>query len=186
MNCKRCQKRIHEYLDDVLPPKLRSSVEEHLARCDDCRKALVGERAFTRSTTRLLREGVHSMSLDPEVSHRVVAALESEKPARWIPSDRRNVLLRPALALGAFAVLVIAAFAILRNGQPPAVRRAQPVPEHPKSFIMCMGTTYADAAKTDWIERRLIVEMKNGVDGYLEIIARKPAKPTEREEEEVS
>lgn len=186
MNCKRCQKRIHEYLDDVLPLKLRSSVEEHLAGCDDCRKALAGERAFTRSATRLLREGVHSMSLHPEVSRKVVAALESGAPASRIRGYRKNVVLRPALALGAFAVFVIASFAILRNGQPPAVRRARPVPEHTKSFIMCMGTTYADAAKTDWIERRLIVEMKNGIDGYLEIIAKKPAKPTEQEEEETS
>ena len=80
--------------------------------------------------------------------------------------------------------MVTVAFAILRNHKPPQpIRRAQPAPEHLQSYIMCMGTTYADETKTDWIERCLIVEMKNGVDGYLKIIAKKPPKPTHPKEE---
>ncbi len=186
MNCKRCQKRIHEYLDEALPSKLRTSVGEHLAGCHVCREALDNERTLARSASELLSKRVHSMRLRPDLPRKVVTALESGAPAPRIRGYRRNVVLRPALALGVAAALVIGAFAILRDYQPPRIRSAQPVPEHPKSFVMCMGTTYADATKTDWTERRLIVEMRNGIDGYLEIIARKPAKPTEREEEETS
>lgn len=186
MNCKRCRKRIHEYLDDALPPRVRSSVEQHLGDCDHCRAALAQERQFSGSTADLLRERVHSLRLDPNVSPKIVTALKSGVSAPRIRGYRRNVVLRPALALGIVAALVIAAFAILTDHQPPPSRRAQPIPEHPKSFVMCMGTTYADETKTDWIERRLIVEMKNGIEGYLEVVAKKPAKPTEREEEEVS
>lgn len=184
MNCKRCQKLIHEYLDDALPSGLRSSVERHLGGCDDCREALAAERAFTRSATELLRERVHSMELHPGVSHKVLTALESGSPSPRIRSHRRKVFLRPAMALGVAVVLVTVAFAIFRDHQPPQpLRRVQPVPEHLQSYIMCMATTYADETKTDWIERRLIVEMKNGIDGYLKIIARKPPKPTEPKEE---
>jgi hypothetical protein len=184
MNCKRYQKLIHEYLDDALSSGLRSSIEEHLKACDDCRKAFAQERAFSESATKLLREGVHSMSLHPDILPKVQAVLESGASSPRIPSYQRNVLLRPALALGVAAVLATVAFAILRNHQPPQpTRRVQPVPERLQSYIMCMATTYADETKTDWIERRLIVEMKNGIDGYLKIIAKKPAKPTQPKEE---
>ena len=184
MNCKRCRKLIHEYRDDALPSGLRSSVEHHLGSCDDCREALTAERAFTRSANKLLRERVHSMTLHPDVARKVLTALESGAPSLRIRSHRRKVSWRPALALGVAAILVTVAFAILRNQQPPQpTRRAQPVPEHLQSYIMCMATTYADETKTDWIERRLIVEMKNGIDGYLKIIATKPPKPTQPKEE---
>jgi len=184
MNCKRCQKLIHEYRDDALPSGLPSSIEEHLKACDDCRKAFAQERAFSESATKLLHERVHSMSLHPDILPKVQAALESGAPSPRIPSHRRKVFLRPALAMGVAAVLVTVVFAMLRNHQPPhPIRRAQSVPEHPQSYIMCMATMYADETKTDWIERRLIVEMKNGVHGYLKIIATKPPKPTEPKQE---
>ncbi len=184
MNCKRCQKLIHEYLDDALPSGLRFSVEQHLGSCDDCREALTAERAFSCSATKLLRERVQSITLHPDVPRKVLTALESGAPSPSVPSHRRKVLLRPALALGVAAVLVTIVFAIPRNHQPPQpIRRAKSVLEHPQSYIMCMATTYTDAAKTDWIERCLIVEMKNGVHGYLKIIATKPPKPTQPKEE---
>jgi hypothetical protein len=124
------------------------------------------------------------MTVHPDAVRKVLTALESGTFAPRIPSYRRNVLLRPALALGVAAVLVTVAFAILRNHQPPQpIRRAQSVPEHPQSYIMCMATTYTDAAKTDWVQRCLIVEMKNGVEGYLKIIATKPPKPTKPKQE---
>jgi len=183
MNCKRCQKLIHEYLDEALPSRLRSSVEQHLGGCDDCRAALARERQLLRSTAELLRERVHSMSLHPGVSRKVQAALESGAPSPRIPSYRRNVLLRPALALGAAVCVLVALIAILRNHSPQPIRPAKSVPEHPQSYIMCMATTYTDAAKTDWIQRCLIVEMKNGIDRYLKITAKKPPKPTQPKEE---
>jgi len=114
----------------------------------------------------------------------MVKALESGAPSPKTHRNYRRVLLRPALALGAAACLLFAAIIAPHNHKPAPVRTAQPVAVRPKSYIMCMATTYADETKTDWIERRMIVVTRNGREGYLNIIARKPSKPDEAKQNE--
>lgn len=36
MNCKECQKSIHQYLDDELEPQRLAEIEAHLAKCHNC------------------------------------------------------------------------------------------------------------------------------------------------------
>jgi anti-sigma factor RsiW len=180
MNCKRCQKLFHEYLDENLSPRVRTSIEEHLRDCGDCRDALAEERSLSTSMRGLLNRQVEGLKLRPGVQHEVVKAIESGAPSPKIHRNYRRILLRPALAMGVAACVLVAVMAIFQNGKSPPT---QPAAQHPQSYIMCMATTYADQAKTDWIERRLIVEMRNGIEGYLEIIARKPAETTQTNQE---
>jgi len=187
MNCKHCQKLLHEYVDEALPPRIRISVEEHLHGCDDCRTALAEEQDFSKSMSELLNLRADSLTLGPDIQRNVLQALESGAPSPKTRKSYRRVLLRPAWGLAAAACLLVAAIVALQNHNPQPVRPAPPAVDHPKSYIMCMATIYADETKTDWIERRMIVETRNGAERYLRIVARKPAKEKqmdpEREEE---
>jgi hypothetical protein len=181
MNCKRCQKLFHEYLDESLASRRRTVIEEHLRTCEGCREALSRERSLSTSMSELLSRYVGGLKLRPGIQHDVVKALESGAPSPKTRRNYRRVLLRPAVALGAAACVLAVAIAVFQNGKPPPPQSAV---HHPQSYIMCMATTYADEAKTDWIERRMIVEMRNGIEGYLKIVARKPPKETQTNQEE--
>lgn len=184
MNCKRCRKLLHEYLDESLPSRKRASLEEHLQTCDDCRQALTRQQDFSRSLSGLFRRETDSLTLSPAIQRNVLEALQSGAPSPKTHKSYRSVLLRPALALGAAACLLVAALIAFRGQKPELVQQSTPVVPHPKSYIMCMATTYTDDTKTDWIERRLIVVTRNGGEGYLNIIARKPSKPDQTNQNE--
>ncbi len=173
MNCKRCQKLLYEFLDGALSSRARASVEAHLQSCDACRQALVQEQLLSRSVPELLRRETASLSVRPNVHRKVLEALDSGARLQRIRLRLARLLLRPGIALGTAACLLVAAILSVKKPEPQPTR---PVAPHLKSFIMCMATTYADDTKTDWIERRLIVETRNGGDGYLKIIARKTPK----------
>ncbi|NQT85068.1 zf-HC2 domain-containing protein [bacterium] len=184
MNCKHCQKLFHQYLDEALPSSIRTSVEEHLQTCRDCRQALVQQRNFSTSISQLLARHTDSLTVRPDIQRNVLRALESAAPSPKTRIYPKRVFVRPAIALTAATFLTVAAILALHNHKPQPVRPAQPVVRHPKSYIMCMATTYADETKTDWIERRMIVVTRNGGEGYLNIIARKPSKPDEAKQNE--
>lgn len=173
MNCKRCQKLLYEFLDGALSSRARASVDAHLETCDACRQALVQEQLLSRSVPEFLRRETASLSIRPNVHRKVLEALDSGAPSPRLRPRLAHVLLRPALALGTAACLLVAAILSVKK---PGPQPAHPVAPHLKSFIMCMATTYTDDTKTDWIERRLIVETRNGGEGYLKIIARKTPK----------
>jgi hypothetical protein len=174
---------LHEYLDDALSFRLRASVEEHLRICDECGEALAQERDFSRAVSGLLRRKAESLRLSRDVRRRVMEALESGAPSPKIRRRYKRVLVRPVLAVAAAACLLVAAVALFRQHEPPPVRAAKPIADHPKSYIMCMATRYAEGSETDWIERRMIVRIRNGREGYLEITARKAPKEKQANEE---
>lgn len=51
LNCAEAAERLHDYIDEALPPMLRQGLDLHLRRCDRCRRALIE----LRCTRRLLR-----------------------------------------------------------------------------------------------------------------------------------
>lgn len=189
MKCKSCQRLLYDYLDEALPAERRASMEQHLERCEGCRQALGEERALSSTMSASLRRETRSLTLRADIGREVERALASPiKAAPVRMPSRTRPLLRPAMVAAAVACLALVAVFVLQEKEPQPRRAAAPAAPHPTSFIMCMATVYADDTKTDWIERRLIVEEKNGVDRYLKIIARKPRKPEEppnSEEEEL-
>ena len=179
MKCKSCQRLFYEYLDEALPAKRRASVEQHLEKCEGCREMLTQERALSSTMSASLRRETRSLTLRPNVGKEVERALASPAQAAVKMPSRNRPLLRPAMVVAAVACLAVVAVLALQKKEPQPRGAAVAAAPHRTSFIMCMATVYADDAKTDWIERRLIVEEKNGVDRYLKIIARKPRKPEE-------
>lgn len=184
MKCNHCQKLLHEYLDQTLPPKIRTSVEQHLQSCDACRQALLQERNFSSSISQLLTRHTDSLTLEPDMQRNILEALESGAPSPKIRIFPKRVFVRPALALTTLACLLLAVIVALHNHKPQPTQTVPPVVRRPKSYIMCMATIYTDETKTDWIERRLIVATRNGGEGYLKIIARKPPKMNQTDQNE--
>ncbi len=176
MTCKSCQRLLYDYLDEALPAERRASMEQHLERCEGCREALGRERQLTSSMSALLRRETRSLTLRADTGREVERSLGSAVRAPEERASDRRRLLRPAVAVAAATCVVVGLVLALQREKPQPRQAAAP---HRTSFIMCMATVYADDTKTDWIERRLIVEEKNGVDRYLKIIARKPRKPEE-------
>ncbi len=188
MNCNRFQKLLHEYLDETLSPRARSLIEKHLEGCEHCRNALALERNFAARVSEQLRRRASKVTLRRDIQQNVMAALESEVRLPEILGIGKRAFVRSALAVAATACLVVAAVFIFRKGGSPPGPPSRSGEHRPPSYAMCMATIYADESKTDWVERRLIVEMRNGGEGYLKIIARKPPKPdpTKKEKEEQS
>jgi len=49
MECDDLQALLHRYVDDELPPGLRSDAEAHLARCPECRLLVTQERGWRQA-----------------------------------------------------------------------------------------------------------------------------------------
>jgi len=189
MNCKKCQKLLYEYIDEALPPRTRASFEEHVQGCHECRQQLLREQDFSGSTSELLHRRTESLRLRQDSQRGLLDALQSGASPRirqygWRP------LLRPAVVLVTAACFAIVAAVALRGHKPASPKPSPTAPplRGPESFLVCTATIYADEAKTDWIERRMIVETRNGREGQLRIVARKNPKPdqTNQKEEEQS
>ena len=63
MNCRQCQERLVEYVEQSLDDTVHRDVQAHLEGCEECRLEL--------TTVRQLHERlVHSISATPAVSFR--------------------------------------------------------------------------------------------------------------------
>jgi len=109
MNCGQYIEHISATLDGEATPEERASVERHTAECDDCRRALEGQRALKHAVSRL--EGRAS---PPEAVHARIEALRFRLPRkrRW---QRRAAYA--ALVVAAMALALLAGRSLL-NGKP--------------------------------------------------------------------
>ena len=105
MNCKQCQERLHDYLDETLEAAGRAEVGEHLAACDACRRELEALRKVAAL--------VASLDEVPEPAGLLVGIrARIDKPSAW---ERVRQLLTQPLRPGysvAIPVLIVAFFAV--------------------------------------------------------------------------
>jgi anti-sigma factor RsiW len=111
MECAEVFSRLSAWLDGELEPEEARRVEEHLARCESCRRQRVLLGATSRAVRALPPETV-SDGFDARLRRRLTA----ETTARGQPPLRRRL---PSLALGLAAVLVLAILATHRRSEAP-------------------------------------------------------------------
>jgi len=109
MNCKKAKKLISDYVDGELDLTKRSSLEEHLESCEECRKILEDYKGIA-GTARQLEAG----SPSPYVWNRIKKGLETSTPSykeakrlplRWSPKLKYAVsFLSVLLVVGAVVV----------------------------------------------------------------------------------
>jgi hypothetical protein len=105
MNCKQCQERLHDYLDETLEAAGRAEVGEHLAACEACRRELDALRKVA-ALVGSLEEVPEPAGLLQGVRARI------DKPSAW---ERVRRLLTQPLRPGysvAIPVLIVAFFAV--------------------------------------------------------------------------
>lgn len=105
MNCKQCQERLHDYLDETLEAAGRAEVGEHLAACDACRRELAALRKVA-ALVASLDEVPEPAGLLQGVRARI------DRPSAW---ERVRQLLTQPLRPGysvAIPVLIVAFFAV--------------------------------------------------------------------------
>jgi anti-sigma factor RsiW len=100
MNCDTTTSRVFPYVDDELPPALRSEMDAHLAGCPSCRRLVEQEVAFREAYVTRLRPDPAPADVRERV-HRLLEALAHGRgPAR--PAWRKP------WAMAAAAVLLLA------------------------------------------------------------------------------
>lgn len=135
-SCWLTRRRLDAYQDDELSPGLRARVDRHLARCSTC----PGELAAVRRLRQALALDDVSDPLGPawdafwpQVRARIAAepaVREAAGPVRiWAPLAGRRLILAPALAAVAMAILAI--LAPWKDDLPVTPPRAVPGPSQP-------------------------------------------------------
>ena len=120
MTCEETTQLLSPFIDDVLPPSLRVSVDEHLDRCPVCRAHVAEFRSVSRSLRQLARPVV-PINLAPSINAALMieAAALRQSPARsW--AERLTLWLEPRLmpyGIGSFASVVL--FAAMFIGLSP-------------------------------------------------------------------
>jgi len=114
MNCQNFNERLYDYLDNTLPGDLKSGFQEHLQECDQCRQALLREKAVAQSMRCSLNRATAGLSLHPQTLRNPRAACEP-KPVSpnsltlswdWFISNPLRTLGAGAALLGALWLLV--------------------------------------------------------------------------------
>ena len=112
MSCRETLERLDDYLDDALSTGGRRQVEEHLNRCDRCRKELASLGALLDTAQELSARRVEpGRDLWPGIERRLAG---SPRPRPW---HSRRWFGSPALLwriAGAAAVLVVGLFLVQR------------------------------------------------------------------------
>src|SRR6266550_3922207 len=91
MSCEETTELLSQFIDDVLPPPVRTTVDEHLDRCPVCRAHAVELRSLSRGLRQLARPVAPA-----EMASSITAALLIEAAARRQSPDRS---VRERLAL---------------------------------------------------------------------------------------
>ncbi len=147
MNCKQCQKRLHDYLDETLEADARAEVGEHLAACEACRREL--------DALRKVAALVGSLDEVPEPSGFLVGVrARIDRPSAW---ERVRQLLTQPLRPGysvAIPVLIVAFFAVfvVMNLPPKTPELAEkPTADSPEAAPTEIAY---DMEKTTWHEEK--------------------------------
>ena len=149
MNCKTTQTWMVEYADDVLDAGRRVQVQVHLAECAECAR-LSREIAATRGLLRALPPRQTSAQFEARLAERLAQSRRPASRASWIERLAAGLrmpprALRPAFALCAGAVAVVAA---LLSPTPTRVPPTTPVPPVSESALVsqCVAQHQSAAA----------------------------------------
>ena len=110
MNCEETTELLSQFIDDVLPPALRSGVDAHLDRCPVCRAHATEFRSLSRSLRQITRP-VPPTDLVSSINAalQIEAAARRQSPALSLV-DRFSQWLEPWLmpyGVGSFASVVM-------------------------------------------------------------------------------
>src|SRR5574341_2381839 len=93
MNCEKLEGLLIEYLDGVLNPAGRATVETHLAACAGCRERVESFRAVSRAL-----DAWETPEVSPWFNARLHAKIaESESKASW--PDALRASLKPSYTM---------------------------------------------------------------------------------------
>ncbi|HEV7681449.1 MAG TPA: zf-HC2 domain-containing protein [Pyrinomonadaceae bacterium] len=110
MTCEETKHQLSQFIDDVLPPSLRASLEEHLDSCPVCRAHVAEFRSLTRNLRQLSRP-VPPLDLAASINAALTieaAALRQSPTRPW--AERLGLWLEPRLmpySVGAFSSVVL-------------------------------------------------------------------------------
>jgi hypothetical protein len=115
MTCKDVEHNLPAYLEDALSPQEKSLVEEHLATCPQCKKAL----AHLEKTGMLLKE-MEEVEPPPWFTQKIMSQVRKETKQKESLFRRLFYPLHIKIPIQALATVLIAviAFQIYRVGEP--------------------------------------------------------------------
>lgn len=110
MTCEETNHQLSQFIDDVLPPSLRASIEEHLDLCPVCRAHVAEFRSLSRNLRQLSRP-VPPQDLVASINAALTieaAALRQSPTRSW--GEKLGLWLEPRLmpySVGAFSSVVL-------------------------------------------------------------------------------
>lgn len=102
--CLGCRSRMASYLEGDLDPAAERCLEDHVARCPDCRRELNDQKKFLRALDSALDTPDAAFELPDNFAKVVAASAESNVRGLRCPNERG----RAAYVIAALSVLVLA------------------------------------------------------------------------------
>lgn len=119
MSCEETSQLLSQFIDDVLPLSVRSSVDEHLDRCPVCRAHAAEWRSLSRSLRQISRPvAPTNLAASINAALAIEAAARHASPARSL-RERVALWLEPRLmpyGVGSFASVALFAAMFLALG----------------------------------------------------------------------
>lgn len=117
MNCEQIKEQIEAYALDALEAREQREVEQHVARCDDCRRLLEEYREVLAHISEIVAAGAPGEpEPDPAVKERLLASVEKSRTAAAKEASRqpdRRPDHRPRRRLWQLATLASAVLLLL-------------------------------------------------------------------------
>ena len=136
MNHSQMQELLSAYANDELSLTQREFVEEHLATCADCQKALAKYRSMRIQLTSL-----SATEINPDIREATMSQIEAFGTTSTPINVRK--LLRPALTVAAIVVVAVAVLVFQLSGDGPGggIAEAYAATEALQSYRIAGSTT---------------------------------------------
>src|SRR4029078_840920 len=137
MTCEETTQLLSQFIDDVLPPALRVTVDEHLDHCPVCRAHVAEYRSISRSLRQLSRPAAPTdLAASINAALMIEAAARQQSPERsW--AERLSLWLEPRLmpyGVGSFASVVL--FGAMFVGLSPHFMALPPAPRQLSTVLV--------------------------------------------------
>jgi len=127
MPTKHVTHQIEAYLDHDLPAAERRRLEEHIAHCPTCAHRLFEARRLANELGTVMKKKLGQPTLSPAVRYKIREQLRNDKPSRrfQLPWATYGRILNAVGTFAAVAVLLLAAFFVIRGQLPGVTTQAQ-------------------------------------------------------------
>jgi predicted anti-sigma-YlaC factor YlaD len=177
MNCRKINRMMEDYFDDMLPLNKRRQFEEHIRNCPGCKNLLLERKQLGR----LISDSMKKMADHLEFSPKVIKSVRGISSIRK-PKPFPKLILLPKWVVYAWSpILVLGLVLLVFHFKKEKKELTDSTEQAAISYLELTTTHYRGTLPDEWTVKRTHIEKSNGEEGFLTLELKKNLKSSEED-----